>query len=106
MRALNHQRPDRVPLCDGFWLEFVEKWRKEKGLAKDADIYKYYGLDIRGQGGVMADQSPQPSKAIKLKETDQYIISRDGWGRVSKTMKHITTFQQELELPIKEKKPN
>ena len=44
-KALKHQEPDRIPVSDFFWGSFVERWRKEKGLPADADVYKYYDLD-------------------------------------------------------------
>lgn len=102
MTALNHQRPDRVPLCDYFWPEFVKQWRNEKGLAEAADIYKYYKIDTKG-APLTVDQSPWPSKNQDLKRTDEYLIYRDGWGRTLRRMIGITTFDEELELPIKNK---
>ena len=44
-KALNHQEPDRVPISDFFWGSFLERWRKDLGLADDTDIYTYYDLD-------------------------------------------------------------
>ncbi len=46
-KALNHQEPDRVPVSDFFWTDFLEKWRKHYNLPADADIYRYYDLDWR-----------------------------------------------------------
>ena len=43
--ALQHREPDRVPISDFFWGGFKERWRKELGLAGDADPYYYYDLD-------------------------------------------------------------
>jgi len=43
--ALSHQEGDQVPISDFFWTSFVDRWRKEKGLAADVDIYRYYDLD-------------------------------------------------------------
>ena len=43
--ALAHREGDQVPISDFFWTSFVERWRKEKGLGPDVDIYRYYDLD-------------------------------------------------------------
>ena len=44
-RTLHHREADRVPVSDFFWGSFLERWRKELGLAAGTDIYKYYDLD-------------------------------------------------------------
>ncbi len=44
-KALSHQEPDRVPISDFFWGSFVQRWRKELGLAEDASPYYHYDLD-------------------------------------------------------------
>ena len=44
-KALRHQEPDRVPISDFFWGGFKERWRRELGLAAEADPYYYYDLD-------------------------------------------------------------
>src|SRR3990172_12227264 len=44
-KALRHEEPDRVPVSDFFWGSFLARWRKEKGLPSDTDIYKYHDLD-------------------------------------------------------------
>ena len=33
--AINFTKPDRIPLWDGFWPDFVQSWRKYKGLGED-----------------------------------------------------------------------
>ena len=43
--TLRHAEPDRVPISDFFWGGFIERWRKELGLAPDASPYYYYDLD-------------------------------------------------------------
>jgi uroporphyrinogen decarboxylase len=44
-RALHHQEPDRVPVSDFFWGTFVDRWKEELGLARDANPYYHYDLD-------------------------------------------------------------
>ena len=40
-KTLRHEEPDRVPVSDFYWGSFLERWRKEKGLPDDTDIYTY-----------------------------------------------------------------
>ncbi len=47
LKTLNHERPDRVPITEWFWDEFVQRWKTEKGLDEDTDIYEYYDLDLK-----------------------------------------------------------
>ncbi len=44
-KALRHEEPDRVPVSDFFWGNFLKRWRDEKELPEDTDIYAYYDLD-------------------------------------------------------------
>ena len=43
--ALQHQEPDRVPISDFSWGGFIERWRRDLGLALDANPYYHYDLD-------------------------------------------------------------
>ena len=44
-KSLRHEEGDKVPISDYFWLTFIDRWREELDLPKDADPYKYYNLD-------------------------------------------------------------
>jgi len=44
-KTLRHEEADRVPVSDFFWGSFVERWRKDLGLAADASPYHHYDLD-------------------------------------------------------------
>jgi len=37
LKALNDERPDRVPVTEWFWNEFVKKWRREKKVDEGGD---------------------------------------------------------------------
>lgn len=85
MKALNFEQPDRVPRCELFWPEFVDKWRREKGLPDSASIYQHYRtpdiLIAVGEEGI------QPSGVGVVKSDDEYVWQRDSWGRVIKIRK-------------------
>jgi hypothetical protein len=44
-KTLRHEEADRVPISDFFWLTFIDRWREELGLPKDASPYNHYDLD-------------------------------------------------------------
>jgi uroporphyrinogen decarboxylase len=83
MAALEFRPPDRIPLFDSYWAEFVAAWREAKGLGADADILDYYGVDI---SIVVGDEGLSPSRAETLAQTDRQTIRRDSWGRVIRTV--------------------
>ena len=78
-RALRHEEPDRVPLSDFFWGSFLQRWRTEKGLPDDTDIYAYYDLD-------WVVTTPNMDPHIKpfetLRETDEEVVVRTGFEAV------------------------
>lgn len=82
MAALDFQPTDRMGLFDSFWGEFVEQWRRAKGLGPEVSIDDYYGIDI---AICVADETAFPSRAGVIEERGSETISRDGWGRVSRT---------------------
>ena len=44
-KALRHEEPDRVPISDLFWGDFVRRWQGELGLAPDVSPYYHYDLE-------------------------------------------------------------
>ena len=100
LSALNHQEPDRIPVCEYFWPEFEEKWRKTKGFSSDEDIYHYYKIDLRE---LSCKRWPRINDHLTIKKTSQqYEIFKDGWGTIVKQLPHSST-PEYLEFPIKKK---
>jgi uroporphyrinogen decarboxylase len=99
LAALDFQKPDRVPRFDSFWSEFLEQWQKAKGLGESADIKGYYGIDI---SICVANEGTFPGSAAELERGSDYVISRDAWGCVVRTVPG-GAFYEQLEVPIKEK---
>lgn len=81
LRALNFQRPDRIPVYDSFWPEFVDAWRGTKRLSAGDDIDDYYRMDV---AIVIPDETPFPSQRADLGERADGAITRDGWGMVQR----------------------
>lgn len=106
IRALNFEKPDRVPHYDDYLDKFVEKWKMEKRLGKEGNIDDYYDVDILIS--IPKDEG-WPGKARVLKKEGGYVIYRDGWGMIQRQpvdaygeLRH-GYFGQELEVVCKEK---
>lgn len=83
--SLRCREPDRVPLCDMFWGQFVERWREELGLPLDADPYRYYDMDYF----ILAPNTdPHIMPFEVLRETDEEIVVRTGYGAVVRKVHH------------------
>ena len=116
MKALNFEEPDRVPRFGPFWPEFTDVWRREKGLAPDADPTDYYGADMVV---VAADETAWPTRAEVLSgDTDELMsrlsggfgqssqtsggLVRTGWGAVHRFVEG-TFFHEEIEPGLSER---
>lgn len=78
-KALRHQEGDRVPISDFFWGSFLKRWREELGLARDADVYRYYDLDWM-QFNPNTDPHIKPFEI--LSENDEEVVVRTGFEAV------------------------
>ena len=78
-KALRHEEPDRVPISDFFWGSFIKRWQNELGLPSDASPYYYYDLDWIV---TVPNMDPQIRSFETLKETDEEVIVKTGFGAV------------------------
>jgi len=78
-KALNHEEPDRVPISDFFWGSFIEQWRKDLGLADDANPYYHYDLDWIC---TVPNMDPWIRAFETLKETDEEVVVKTGFGAI------------------------
>ncbi len=106
IKALNFEKPDRIPHHDDFWRQFVDRWRMEKSLGAEADIEDYYDVDIRISTPA---EEGWPSQAGVVKEEEGYVIYRNGWGMLQRQLAHSFGemrhgfFGQELQVVCQEK---
>lgn len=75
-KALRHEEGDRIPLSDFYWSTFISRWRKELGLAADADIYRYYDLDWIC---ITPNMDPHIKSFQVIKATDEDVILKTGF---------------------------
>ena len=78
-KALRHEEPDRIPVSDFFWGSFLERWRKEKGLPPDTDIYQYYDLDWMV---TIPNMDPHIKDFEVIKETGEEVVVRTGFEAI------------------------
>jgi len=78
-RSLRHQEPDRVPVSDFFWGSFVDRWREELGLPRDASPYDYYDLDWIS---TVPNMDPHIQPFEVLTEKEDRVTVRTGFEAV------------------------
>jgi hypothetical protein len=78
-KAIRHQEPDRVPISDWFWGSFTERWRKELGLAADANPYYHYDLDWIV---TIPNMDPWIRPFETLLETPEEVTVKTGFGAI------------------------
>ena len=81
-QALSFQRPDRLPVYDGFWPEFGQRWRTERPDAGTDGIEEYYWIDLDVP---VANECLFPSRVGVVREDGQDVYRDDGWGRIVRT---------------------
>jgi uroporphyrinogen decarboxylase len=80
-KALRHEESDRVPISDFFWGSFLDRWRRDLGLAKGTDIYKYYDLDWIV---TVPNMDPHIKQFELLEESSGHVLLRTGFEAVIK----------------------
>ncbi len=78
-KCLHHQEADRVPVSDFFWGSFLDRWRREMGLARDTDIYTYYDLDWQV---TIPNMDPHIRQFEILEQTSDHVLLRTGFEAV------------------------
>ncbi|GEM_PF-43580 len=78
-KALRHEEPDRVPISDFFWGGFTRRWRKELGLADDANPYYYYDLDWIV---TVPNMDPWIRPFETISETAEEVTVKTGFGAI------------------------
>jgi hypothetical protein len=78
-KCLRHEEPDRVPISDFFWGGFIRRWRRERGLADDANPYFYYDLDWIV---TVPNMDPWIRPFEILKETREEVVVKTGFGAI------------------------
>lgn len=89
-KVLRHEEPDRVPVSDFFWGNFIKRWRKELNLPDDASPYYYYDLDWIVTTPNM-DPFIRPFETIR--ENDKEVVVKTGF---------LATLRKRFDFPMPE----
>ena len=73
-KTLSREEPDRVPLFDLFWQEFIDVWKREKG---QQDIYEHYDMDLKL---VIPNMDPAVKSYELLEKGADHVVFRSGYG--------------------------
>lgn len=76
-KTLKCSEPDRIPLHDFFWTEFIQRWQKEKKLPEETNIYYYYDMDLMV---ISPNMDPKKKSCQILEKRDDYIVWKSGFG--------------------------
>ncbi len=105
--ALDFSEPDRVPHFSYYWGAFAQRWRRLHGLptdpareqddaADDLELDAYYDIDLYV---AIADETPWPSRAQVVRRNGEYLVRRDGWGRLIRE-RVGARFYETIEQPL------
>jgi hypothetical protein len=80
-QALSFKMPDRLPVFESYWDEFIDMWRKANpGI--NADIEDHYGIDL---AIIVAREELFPLRMREIKRDGPDVYKDDGWGRIIRT---------------------
>lgn len=94
-----HKPYDHFGIFEHFWGETLKEWVKQ-GYPEDTDPAKFFGYDLRGLGGA-PDATPFRSVSEVLQETDEWKVTRSGWGAALKYWKHHSGTPEHIDFRIK-----
>ncbi len=97
---LTHSSYDHYGITEHFWGETLnDEWPKQ-GYRKDADPHDVFGYDLRGIAG---SPDPTPFRGVNevIEETDEWQVTRSGWGSALKNWKHHSGTPEHIDFTIK-----
>jgi len=95
LAALNHQEPDRVPVGEFFWTNFLKRVKAEWGVGDGFNPYAHWDLDLIV---LVPNMDPHVAGIRVLENTPERRLVRTGFGatieqRATHPMPHYLDFQ-------------
>jgi uroporphyrinogen decarboxylase len=102
MKAILSREPyDHYGIYEHFWGETLNEAWPEQGFVKDTDPAEMFNYDLKGIGGG-PDATPFRDAGEELEETDEWKITRSGWGAALKYWKHHSGTPEHMDFKIKD----
>jgi len=89
-KTLRHEEPDRIPISDFFWGNFIKRWKRDLNLSDDANPYYYYDLDWIV---TIPNMDPKIQSFETLKEDETEVVVKTGFR---------TTMRKKFDFPMPE----
>jgi uroporphyrinogen decarboxylase len=96
MAILSGEPYDHYGICDRYWGETVTEWRKA-GLPDDMSIDEFFDYDVRDIVGPL-DYMPFRGVNEIIEETDEWTITKSGWGASLKNWKARTGVPEHIDF--------
>ncbi|HPC45784.1 MAG TPA: uroporphyrinogen decarboxylase family protein [Candidatus Latescibacteria bacterium] len=95
-----HEPYDHFGIFEHFWSETIPEWRKQ-GFPEDGDPARFFDYDLRGVGGG-PNATPFRDFSELIQETDEWKVTRSGWGAALKHWKHHSGTPEHIDFLIKD----
>lgn len=94
-KSLNHEEPDRVPVGEFFWTNFIRRCKQELDVGEDFDPYRYWDLDLVV---INPNMDPHITGIEVLEDTAERKVVKTGFGatierRSTLPMPHFAEFE-------------
>ncbi len=98
---LGHEKQyDHYGIFEHFWGETLNGWPKQ-GYPENTDPVEYFGYDMKGIGGGPDTTPFRNTEEEVLQETDEWKVTRSGWGAALKYWKHHSGTPEHIDFSIK-----
>jgi len=99
---LNHKKPDRIGVFEGFWGDTHREWVKRGWVKEGDDFTELFDFDLRQAGThrLVADLDFEP---VIVEETEDTYVKRDGNGALLRHHKHHDTTPEHVDFLVKDR---
>ena len=77
LAALEHREPDRVPVSEFFWTNFVRRAKQEEGFGPNFDPYRHWDLDMVV---INPNMDPRLTGIRVLEKSEDRTVVKTGFG--------------------------
>jgi uroporphyrinogen decarboxylase len=98
---LRHDKSyDHYGIYEHYWGETLKEW-PEQGYPEDVDPAVHFDYDLKGIGGGLNTTPFILEEEDVLEETEEWKVTRSGWGAAYKNWKHHSGVPEHIDFHIK-----